>query len=395
MRPVCSYLNLWLLLLVPTLSSCVGTKGWLPKFMGSHLELTTPEDTTLKGTLPNENGLKFIFAVVTQPTLGTLVLNPETGDFTYTPAQNKNGTDFFEYSVTRDSLTVSKKVYIQVEPVNNAPVAGAPTQRVTLAEDTPMGLVLQATDGDGDPLTFALTTPNHGTISGTPPNVTYTPAKDYNGPDSFSFTVSDGKVTSNTATVVLNITPVNDPPVAVAPQIVTLAEDTSVDIPLGASDVDADPLTYQLTGPSHGSLMGTAPNLVYQPDENYNGPDSFSFTVSDGKATSNTATVVLNITPVNDPPALTTSSFLVADDQPVVDRLAAIDPEGSPVTFQIETLPENGELTLLSADGDFRYTPYARLDPAEGDGFTVKISDGTDWVVETVSLVTQIQVAGQ
>src|SRR5207237_4744717 len=84
--------------------------------------------------------------------------------------------------------------------------------------------------------------PIHGTLTGTAPNVTYTPALNYNGPDSFTFTVKDATLVSTAATVTITVTPVNDSPVANA-QSVTTAEDTAAPIVLTGSDVDGDALT--------------------------------------------------------------------------------------------------------------------------------------------------------
>src|SRR5205807_2708957 len=126
--------------------------------------------------------------------------------------------------------------------VNHAPVANA--QSVTTAEDTAAAITLTGSDADGDALTYAIATqPAHGTLTGTAPNVSYTPVLNYNGPDSFTFTVSDAALTSTAATVSITVTPVNDAPVA-NPQSVTTAEDTASQIALTGSDVDGDSLTY-------------------------------------------------------------------------------------------------------------------------------------------------------
>src|SRR5205807_2286641 len=144
------------------------------------------------------------------------------------------------------------------------------------AEDTAKAIVLTATDVDGDTLTYSVVAgPTHGAVSGTAPNVTYTPAANYNGPDSFTFKAKDGTVDSNVATVTLTVTPVNDAPVATA-QSVTTNQDTAKAITLTATDVDGDTLTYAVvTAPTHGTLSGVAPNLTYTPAAGYNGPDSF------------------------------------------------------------------------------------------------------------------------
>jgi hypothetical protein len=166
---------------------------------------------------------------------------------------------------------------------------------------------LIATDGNQDPLTYTIVTPPlHGTLgpithSPFPASITYTPAMNYFGPDSFTFKVNDGLVDSSNAIVSITVLPVNDPPVAYD-QTDILDEDTTAALTLGASDVDGDPLTFTVGAPTHGTLDGTPPNLTYQPNTNYFGPDSFTFTVSDGQTNSELATVSLTVRPVNDAP---------------------------------------------------------------------------------------------
>jgi len=173
-------------------------------------------------------------------------------------------------------------------------------------EDTAKAILLVATDVDDDPMTYEIVAgPSHGTLSGTAPSLTYTPADDYNGPDSFTFKANDGDVDSNVATVSITVNPVNDAPMAQA-QSVTTDEDTAKAILLVATDVDDDPMTYEIVaGPSHGTLSGTAPSLTYTPADDYNGPDSFTFKANDGAAYSNVAAVSVAVNAVNDPPVIT------------------------------------------------------------------------------------------
>src|SRR4030095_14010842 len=94
---------------------------------------------------------------------------------------------------------------------------------VTTDEDTAKAITLAATDAEGSTLTYTIVTgPAHGTLSGTAPALTYTPAANYNGADSFTFKANDGTADSNLATVTITVTAVNDAPVA---NDVTLATD--------------------------------------------------------------------------------------------------------------------------------------------------------------------------
>ena len=138
------------------------------------------------------------------PAHGTLVLNAD-GSFSYAPAAGFRGADSFSYRASDGTLQSDEAtVTFTVNAVNRAPVAAS--QSVVVAQNTVKTLVLTATDADGDELTFAIVTPPaHGTLSGTAPNLSYAPAANYLGADSFSFRASDGAANSDTATVSLSV----------------------------------------------------------------------------------------------------------------------------------------------------------------------------------------------
>jgi len=163
-------------------------------------------------------------------------------------------------------------------------------------EDVAKTINLVATDPDGDTLTYTIMAqPSHGTLTGTPPNVIYTPSLQYYGSDSFTFKVNDGKIDSNVATVSITV---NCPPVA-QNKCVTTDQDTAKAIILSSTDADGGPLAYMIVSqPGHGTLSGTPPNVIYTPAAHYFGRDSFTFKTNDGKADSNIATVSIAVTPV-------------------------------------------------------------------------------------------------
>ncbi|MGJ8651244.1 MAG: beta strand repeat-containing protein [Opitutaceae bacterium] len=180
----------------------------------------------------------------------------------------------------------------------SAPISD--NQDLSVDEDDSVAVTLTGTDPNGDSLTYTvLTGPSNGSLSGTEPNLTYTPDPDYSGSDSFTFNVSDGTNDSIAATVLITVDPVNDPPAADA-QSVTVIENDSVAITLSGSDIDGDSIvSYNVaTGPSNGQLTGTAPNLSYTPNAAYVGLDSFTFTVNDGTVDSAEATVSIAVVPV-------------------------------------------------------------------------------------------------
>jgi subtilisin family serine protease len=345
--------------------------------------VTTDEDVpkavTLSGTDPEADPLTFV--VVSGPSNG--VLTGSGASRSYTPNANFSGSDAFTFKVNDGQVdSPSATVTITVTAVNDPPVADA--QSVSTAEDAPKPIVLAGSDVEGSGLAYAVVTgPSSGVLTGALPNVTYTPNADFNGADSFTFRVNDGTADSLPATVSITVTPVNDAPSATSQGVAT-AEDASVGIVLAGADPENDPLSFAIVmGPANGTLTGTLPNVTYTPNPNFNGPDSFTFRVSDAGATSAAATVSITITAVNDAPAAGAQAASTAEDTPVGLSLTGSDVEGSALTFILVSGPANGVLsgTLPSVT----YTPNADFNGA--DSFTFKVNDGTaDSPAATVSL---------
>jgi protocatechuate 3,4-dioxygenase beta subunit len=262
-------------------------------------------------------------------------------------------------------------------------------------EDIPTNITLTATDPDDDVLTYAIVSePMHGTLTGAAPSMTYTPNSNFNGPDSFTFQANDGLADSNIGTVNITVWPVNDAPIA-HNQVITTEEDTPVTITLTATDMDGDSLTYYVvTGPLYGSLKGTTPNLTYTPNSEFTGSDNFTFEADDGILTSNNATISITITEVNYPPVADNQSVTTDEDTYVAINLTVTDSDGDPVTYTVETLPVNGELSGIAPD--LMYTPYSNFFGV--DSFTFKANDGqvdsnTATVTITVNAVNDAPVA--
>ncbi|OYO30848.1 Ig-like domain-containing protein, partial [Janthinobacterium sp. PC23-8] len=348
--------------------------------VGSGTTITTAEDTVKTGTLPvvidvDKDTVTYVKA--TDPSHGAVTINAD-GTYVYTPVADYNGVDSFSYTVNDgQGGSNTYTVAITVTPVNDAPVGSGTT--ITTAEDTvKTGTLPVATDVDGDKLTYGKgSDPVHGTVVvNANGSYVYTPAKDYNGADSFTYTVSDGQGGSNTYTVAINVTAVNDAPIGSGTTITT-AEDTAKTgtLPV-ATDVDGDKLTYgKGSDPAHGTVVVKADGTyTYTPATDYNGADSFTYTVNDGKGGSNTYTVAINVTAVNDAPTASNATVTLNEDAVLSGSLpAVVDVDGDSATYAKAGDPAHGTVTV-NADGTYVYTPAANFNGP--DSFSYTVSDG-------------------
>ncbi len=337
----------------------------------SEVTVSTDEDTSVDITLlgADIDGDTLTYTT-TAPSNGTL---SGTGSaITYTPDVNYEGTDSFTYTVndgTVDSETAT--VTITIYPVNDVPIATDVT--ATTDEDTSVLIDLQGTDIDGDSLVFVgIGSPTNGTVIINNGQANYTPNENFEGTDSFTYVANDGTVDSSEATVTITVAAVNDTP-TVSEVTVSTDEDTSVDITLLGADIDGDTLTYTTTAPSNGTLSGTGSAITYTPDVNYEGTDSFTYTVNDGTVDSETATVTITIYPVNDVPIATDVTATTDEDTSVLIDLQGTDIDGDSLVFVGIGSPTNG--TVIINNGQANYTPNENFEGT--DSFTYVANDGT------------------
>lgn len=370
-------------------------------------DFTMDEDGTLTTTtsvLVNDSdpeGATLTPQLASQPLHGSVTFNSD-GTFTYQPEANYHGLDGFSYLVS-DGIDVSEvaTVTISVNSVNDSPVAG--NEEYTTDEDSVLnvaatGVLSNDSDIDGDSLTATIVAgPQHGTVSlNADGSFTYTPAADFNGVDGFSYQAGDGTASSDVASVTINVTPLNDPPVAVNDEYTT-AEDTELAIAIPGvllNDLDPEngPLTPTLVNPpQHGTVtLSSDGGLVYTPNADFNGLDGFSYTVSDGELTSEVASVTITVTPVNDGPVSVADAYEVAEDNTLSVSTGGVlsndtDIDSSSLTVVIGANPAHGTVAL-AADGTFTYTPNA--DFAGEDSFTYIASDGELSGSETTVTIT-------
>ena len=299
-------------------------------------------------------------------------------------AEATNDQDF-DYGISGQAEIA--QVVTDGEYVNRAPQIA--DQLFSTDEDTLLTGQIIATDAEGDLLTYTLATPPaNGTLQLDPVTgqFTFTPNANYNGADSFVVTVTDSNGNSSTATISLNIAPVNDAPVS-ADQTLTVDEDTQLSGQIVASDIEGDALSYTVTtNPVNGTLTlnPATGSFVYTPNVNYNGSDSFVVTISDGNGGTTTSTVTIGVTPQNDAPTASNLNLTTNEDVAVPGQIVASDLDGDTLAYAISGLPTNGSVTLNPATGSFIYTPNTNYNGS--DSFVVTISDGNGGT--TTSTVT-------
>jgi large repetitive protein len=363
---------------------------------------TTVEDTPItinvKGNDTDVDGDTLTVQSVTQGTKGTVSI--VSGQVLYTPNANYNGTDSFTYVISDgNGGTSTAIVNVTVTPVNDAPVAVNDT--VTTAEDTPITINVKGndTDVDGDTLTVQSVTQGiKGTVSIVSGQVLYTPNANYNGTDSFTYVISDGNGGTSTATVNVTVTPVNDAPVAVN-DTATTAEDTPITINVKGNDtdVDGDTLTVQsVTQGAKGTVSIVGGQVLYTPNANYNGTDSFTYVISDGNGGTSTATVNVTVTPVNDAPVAVNDTATTAEDTPITINVKGNDTDVDGDTLTVQSVTQGTKGTVSIVSGQVKYTPNANYNGT--DSFTYVISDGnggtsTATVNVTVTPVNDVPVA--
>jgi len=342
--------------------------------------------------------------VTSGPSGGSVLVNPATGQITYSPSPDFVGTDVFTYSVCDNgiplpALCASAVVTVTVTPVNDPPLVL--DDAVSTPEDIAVPIVVLANDTDvedGSPVPGAvavLTAPAHGSavVNPTTGVITYTPSLHYNGPDAFTYQACDSDGACGSATVTIAVTPVNDAPLVNADAASTL-EDTPVVIAVISNDTDANdpggsinPATVTVSaGPAHGSVVvnPTTGIVTYTPSPDYYGPDAFTYTVCDNgiplPALCGSAVVTLMVNPVNDEPVALNDAVITPEGIAVVaDVLAndndAADPDGglNPASVTVLAGPLHGTAAVDALTGQITYTP----DPGFGgvDSLRYRVCD--------------------
>jgi VCBS repeat-containing protein len=349
---------------------------------------------------------------------GQVVYNHTAG-----PADGTN--DSFAFTVADDDgagLGGQQTFDITVQVGNLPPTAEDDSYSVdednTLeVTDATPDLLANDSDPNDNPLEVTgNTSPSNGSLlaRGADGTFEYQPDEDFNGTDSFTYTVSDGNGATDRATVTITVNSINDAPTLDANTGLTVdaeGQGTISDQALRASDVDDVPsaLTYTVTdGPSRGQVQvdGSAASrftqqqvndglVTYTHTESDGTDDSFTFDLTDDDGAGPTGqTFSITVRFDNAAPTATDDRYLTSEGQPLAVNDPAqgllandSDPDDDPLTPSIVDSTANGTITTLNANGTFRYEPD---DGYNGpDAFTYQVSDGNETAEATVSITVR------
>ena len=323
-------------------------------------------------------------ASVTQAAHGTVAITGGGTGLSYTPAANYCGQDSFTYTLNGGS---SASVSIEVACVDDPPVAVNDSAGFTEdAQATAIDVLANDTDVDGGPKRVASVTQGaHGTvaITGGGTGLTYAPAANYCGQDSFTYALNGG----SSASVSIEVACVDDPPVAVDDSAEFTEDDsaTAIDVLQNDTDIDGGPKKIEsATQGAHGSvaITGGGTGLTYTPAANYCGQDSFTYTLAPGGSS---ASVSIEVTCVDDPPVAVEDSaeFTEDDSATAIDVLANdTDIDAGPKAVAQVTQPAHGAVAIAESGAGLTYAPEAGYcSESSSDEFTYTLNGGSSATV--------------
>jgi cysteine-rich repeat protein len=321
--------------------------------------LTTEEDISAfsisidellaNDTDPNDDVLTITAISAVQS--GTITLNSVAQTIEFRPPQNFNGIVTFTYTASDGVFNAAATVTIEVSPENDPPVVDALT--IATLEDTPVNMTFTASDIEGDAFTFLIDSqPANGAVAAVGATFVYTPNANFFGADTFTIRAKDTDPSLSAAIVTVNVSPVNDNPIATN-ATTQVNEDSSAAITLAATDIEdsAANLTFIVIGfPSHGTISGTAPNLIYSTDPDFAGNDSLAFLVFDSDGGVDEGTVNIQTNPVQDAPVVNDQTFILEENTTRTFIINGFDQDGDGLDFSVLTTlqPFEGTLSAVS-----------------------------------------------
>ncbi|MGS0692926.1 beta strand repeat-containing protein [Shewanella sp. 30m-9] len=320
----------------------------------------TEDTATIIDVLQNDSfeGTNPVVTIDSQPANGTVTVNAD-GTVTYTPDDNYNRDDSFTYTVTSGGVSETATVDVNVTPDNDAPVVEAEISNQVLPEDFDeytLDLNAAFSDVEDSQLNYTVSGNSNIQIVIVDGIATITSTGDWHGSESVVITATDSEGNSVSQTVEFTVNPVID---IQDDGVINVAEDTATNINVLGNDSfeGSNPVVSIDDQPANGTVTVNADGTVtYTPDDNYNGDDSFTYTVTSG-GVSETATVDVTVTPDNDAPDVVADSVINGTEDTALAisweqlNVSDIDSATSSLSVQITSLPEAANGTLQYFNG--------------------------------------------
>ena len=335
------------------------------------------------------DGLSIVSVQGADASFGSVNLSGDRQTITYTPRPNINGTTSFTYTVSDGTTSSTGRAAVNIAAVNDAPSlssisrAGSEDQNVVITVSELVGL---GSDIDGDALSLlSVSGAVGGSVSRSGNSVVFSPHANYNGPASFTYSVTDGHGGTASATALLTINAVNDAPVAGADSVSGAREDHALQIStasLLANDGDVDGNTLSITavhGASSGQVSLSGSTITYTPDRDFHGSASFNYTVSDGYGGTDTGTASFSVASVNDAPIAAGETLAAGTEDHTLTIAASTllgndsDVDSNSLSLHSITAASGGSAVI--SGGNVVFTPGANYNGAAS--FSYRVSDGS------------------
>ncbi len=329
-------------------------------------DATSTNSNTAKALDPRTNdsdpdGGALTITAVGTPSSGSVAITGGGTGVTYTPAANFTGTATFSYTI-RDPQNATASATVTVTVSNQPPVAVNDATSTNSNTAKALDPRTNDSDPDGGALTItAVGTPSSGSvvITGGGTGVTYTPAANFIGTATFSYTVRDPQNATASATVTVTVN--NRPPVAVNDTTSTNSNTAkSLDPRTNDSDPESGALTITAVGaPSNGSVVitGGGTGVTYTPAANFTGTATFSYTIRDPQNATASATVTVTVN--NQPPTANSDAVSTAYNTPVTfnPRSNDTDPEAGQLLIMAAGPASSGTASVVNGSTAITYTP--------------------------------------
>ncbi|MCX7926584.1 MAG: putative Ig domain-containing protein, partial [Candidatus Omnitrophica bacterium] len=313
--------------------------------------------------------------------------NASTRTFSWTPTYDQQGTyTGIRFTVSDGSLTDYEVISITVTNVNRSPIWSAIGDK-SIAENSLLTFVVNATDPDGDALTYSVSNlPEGATFNSSTRTFSWTPTFTQSGIYNVTFSVSDSNAATANQTITITVSNVNRAPVLASIGNKTVNEASTLSFTLSATDPDGDSVTYSSPNLPNGATLNASTGVFsWTPNINQAGNYSVTFLAVDPLGASAQQTITISVGNVNQPPVLSTiGNRTVAEGATVTFTVSGTDADLDTLIYSVSNLPQGATFVNQT----FTWTPSYNQAGSYSIIFTVNDGHGGEDSESIVITVT-------